>query len=164
MRIYVLRHGDAEDPSRRDSDEERELTEDGRSEVSHVARAARHAKSKADLVISSPYVRAIQSAEIAADQLGYSEQIARTKALEPHSDPLSVWEEIRTHKDLDHVVVVGHEPLLSRTVAHLLACPSLLVKMTTGTMVCIEMEDSGKQPRGVLRWMLTPKLARGNHG
>ena len=164
MRIYILRHGNAENPAHRKTDEERELTDEGRAEVSAVARRANHAKVRPDLVISSPYIRAVQTAQIAADELEYSDQIARSRVLEPDSDPQSVWEEIRTHTAVAQLLLVGHEPLLSRTVAHLLGCPSLVVKMATGTMVSVETEDFAKQPRAVLRWMLTPKLARGNHG
>jgi len=160
MRIYVLRHGDAEDPSRRASDEERQLTDEGKDEVHQVARAAKRSKIDLGLVISSPYIRAVQTAGIAGQVLGYSDDIATTNALEPHSEPQSVWEEVRVHGDVDHLLVVGHEPLLSRTVAYFLGVPSLLVKMTTSTLVCIEFTEFGKHPRGVLRWMLTPKLAR----
>jgi phosphohistidine phosphatase len=164
MRIYILRHGNAENPAHRKNDEDRELTDEGHEEVSAVARRARHAKVDPDLVISSPYIRAVQTAEIAAKDLEYSEQIARSRVLEPDSDPQSVWEEIRTHTNIAQLLLVGHEPLLSRTVAHLLGCPSLVVKMATGTMVSLDAEDLGRQPHATLRWMLTPKLARGNHG
>jgi phosphohistidine phosphatase len=157
-----MRHGDAEDPSRRDTDEERQLTQQGRVEVAQVARSAKHAKAVPELIISSPYIRALQTAEIAGEALGYSEHIGRTNVLEPHSDPQSVWEEIRVHKNVSHLLAVGHEPLLSRTVAYLLGTPSLLIKMTTGAMVCVEIDDFGKQPRAVLRWMLTPKVTSGN--
>src|SRR5689334_9019549 len=101
MRIYVLRHGDAEDPSRRSSDEERQLTDEGRSEVLRVTRAARRANADTDLIISSPYIRAVQTAEIAAEAFGYKGQIARSRVLEPHSDPQAVWQEVRVHKDVD---------------------------------------------------------------
>jgi phosphohistidine phosphatase len=160
MRIYLLRHGNAEDPSRRPTDEDRQLTDEGRDEVARVGRAVRRAKVDMSLVITSPYVRAVQTADIAVEALGYKGQVARTKALEPDSDPDAVWQEIRTHSGLEHLLLVGHEPLLSRTVAYLLGAPSLSVKMTTGSMVCVEADDFGKQPRCRLRWMVTPKVAQ----
>ena len=66
------------------------------------------------LILTSPYRRALQTAEIAAEVLDYKGELLRTKALEPGSEPPMVWEEIRVHKDESSILLAGHEPLFSR--------------------------------------------------
>ena len=53
----------------------------------------------------------------------------------------------------------GHEPLMSATVAYLLNSPSLLVDMKKAALVRIDVERPAAEPRGVLKWMLTPALS-----
>jgi len=111
------------------------------------------------LIVTSPYKRAVETAEIAASVLGYKDELLRTKALIPDSDPHSVWEEVRVHKDNEQMLLVGHEPLFSHLTAHLLACPTLQIDFKKGAIVRVDLEQFGVQPRGELRWFLTPRLA-----
>lgn len=159
MQIYMLRHGLAEDvkPPGRDSD--RALTAEGKKKLREVLRHARAAGVKPDLMLTSPYKRAIETAEVAASALGYSEAILRTKVLQPASDPPDVWEEIRVHKDAKELMLVGHEPLFGMVAAFLLGTPLLSIDFKKGALVRIDVNTMGAHPRGVLKWMLTPKLA-----
>lgn len=58
-------------------------------------------------------------------------------------------------------MLVGHEPQLSRLIAYFLACPELPVELKKGALVRLRFEKLGAEPRGVLKWMLTPPIARG---
>jgi len=159
MKIYLLRHGIAEEAHAGQPDSERSLTPEGKKKLRHVLRAAQAADLGISLIVSSPYRRAVQTAEIAAEALGYQGEMLRVKALEPGSNPRSVWEEIRTHKDQAEILLASHEPLLSSLTAYLLASPSLQIDFKKGAMVLIEMDRFGAEPHGVLKWILTPKLA-----
>ena len=77
----------------------------------------------------------------------------------PHGSPEAVWSELRDYRAESAILITGHEPLLSRLVAHLLAAPGLRVEMKKAAMVRIDVESFGAAPRGTLRWMITPKLA-----
>ncbi len=159
MEIYILRHGVAEEPQAGQPDSERALTPDGRKKLRNVLRAAGTAGVAPSLILSSPYKRALQTAQLAAEILGYKGEIVRTSALEPNSSPHAVWDEIRVHKDQGSILLAGHEPLFSRLMAYLLGSPELQVDFKKGALACIEVDRFGAEPHGVLRWMLTSKLA-----
>ena len=72
-----------------------------------------------------------------------------------------MWDEIRVHKDETRILLSGHEPLFSRLTAYLLGSPNLQVDFKKGAIACIELERFPAEPHGVLRWMLTSKLAGG---
>lgn len=159
MELYLFRHGIAEDalPGRRDSD--RALTEEGRKKTAEVVKTARRAGLDPSLIVSSPYLRAIETAKIAVDDLGYKRDIVKLDALVPHGSPDAVWHELRTFREEPAILLAGHEPLLSRLVAYLLAAPALRVEMKKAAMVRIDIETFGPSPHGTLRWMITPRLA-----
>lgn len=159
VQLYLLRHGIAEDNGPDGRDESRRLTSDGRTKLQAVLEAARAAGVRPNLIITSPLVRARQTAEIAAGILGYKETLVESKALIPSADPAEIWEEIRVHKSEDSVVLTSHEPLMSQMTAFLLGTPALQVDLKKGSIVRIDFDRFGPSPRGVLKWMLTPKLA-----
>lgn len=159
MEIYLLRHGIAEDVKAGQRDADRALTDEGIRKLHVVLKRARAAGVEPGLIISSPYRRALQTAEIAAAELKYKNEILRTKALVPESSPEAVWEEIRVHKDEPQILLSGHEPLFSALTAYLLNSPSLVVDFKKGAIVRIDADNLSAQPRGILKWMLSPKVA-----
>jgi phosphohistidine phosphatase len=161
MDLYILRHGIAEDAQAGQPDAERALTPEGRKKLRTVLRLAAAAGVAPSLMITSPYRRAVQSAQVAAEIFEYKGNLLRTKALEPGSSPESVWEEIRVHKDEPRILLAGHEPLFSRLTAFLLGAPHLRVDFKKGAIACVEIDRFPAEPHGALRWMLTPKLAGG---
>ena len=158
MRIYLLRHGIAEDGGPRTPDAKRELTVKGRSKLAGVLRLARGAEVQPELVLSSPLVRAAQTAEMAREILGVESPVQQTNALLPEGSPQRVWEELRGLRNLDGVLLAGHEPLLSHLAAWLLGAPALQVHMTKAALVSIELDGFRGEPHGVLNWMVTPKV------
>jgi phosphohistidine phosphatase len=159
MEIYVLRHGIAHDGKPGRPDAERALTAEGRDKLRAVLARARAAGAAPAAILTSPYVRAVETAEIAADVLGFRGNLERTAALEPDRSPYDVWDEIRARKHAASVLLAGHEPLLSALVAFLLGAPSLQVEMKKAALVRIDCDRFGAEPRGVLKWMLTPRLS-----
>jgi phosphohistidine phosphatase len=159
MRIYLLRHGIAEEASSRTPDFKRELTDEGRKKLAGVLRLARRAGVQPELVMSSPLVRAIQTGEMAREVLQVEAAVHETRTLVPEGSPRVVWEELRGLRNLEAVLLAGHEPLLSTLTAWLLGAPELHVHMAKAAMVSIEMDQFRGEPHGSLRWMITPKLA-----
>lgn len=159
MELYLFRHGIAEDvqPGKRDAD--RALLDQGRKKAADVVKAARRGGLNPSLIVSSPYLRAFQTAQVAADELGYQGEIVKIDTLVPHGSPESVWHELRAHRGESAILLAGHEPLLSSLTAYLLAAPALRVEMKKAAMVRIDIENFGPTPHGTLRWMITPKLA-----
>lgn len=159
MELYLFRHGIAEDGAPGKPDSARQLTHEGRRKTAAVAKMARGAGVEPSLILSSPYDRAVQTAQIAADELGYKGHILQTKALAPHSSPEAVWNEVRDHQSETSMLLAGHEPLLSHLTAWLLGAPSLRVEVKKSALIRIDVDGARAAPQGVLRWMVIPGLA-----
>jgi len=159
MLIFMVRHGIAEDTHRGGRDEDRELTEEGRLRLADVFRRMGKANIRPAVILTSPLVRARQTAEIAVQALKCGVAPETTPRLTPEATPEDVWDEIRDHREVQSLMLVGHEPLFSRTVAYLLNSPTLQVDVKKGSVTAIEVQSfRGGLPQGVLKWMLTPKL------
>jgi len=160
MELYLFRHGIAEDAPPGRPDSSRALTEEGRERSAAVVRMADAAGVTPSLIASSPYARAVQTAEVAAKEFGWKGELLQLPSLVPHGTPEAVWSDIRDLRDETAVVLAGHEPLMSKLAAYLLGAPGLVVDMKKSAMVRIDVGSLGPVPRGVLRWMIVPKLAQ----
>ncbi|HTS28583.1 MAG TPA: phosphohistidine phosphatase SixA [Bryobacteraceae bacterium] len=159
MQIYLLRHGIAEDARAGHPDSERALTGEGRDKLRRVLKRARQVGVEPATILSSPYRRAVETADVAAEVLGYQGKVLRTRALLPEASPFDTWDEIRSRKGDTSILLASHEPLMSSMVAFLLDCPALQVDMKKAALVRVDCERFGTEPQGVLKWMITPALA-----
>lgn len=159
MNICILRHGTAEDRSPGTSDAGRRLIKEGRRELKAVLRQARAAGVAPGLILTSPLIRAAETAAMAGRALGCS-RLVETKALLPDVAPAQVWREIGQQQELKEIMLVGHEPQLSRIASFLLEAP-LAVDLKKGALLRLAVQNQPGPPRGVLKWLLTPKLAGG---
>jgi phosphohistidine phosphatase len=158
MELYLFRHGIAEDAPPGRPDSSRALTAEGRERTAAVAKMARRAGVEPSLIASSPYVRAVQTAEVAAKEFGYKDELTQLPSLAPHGTPEAVWSDLRDLSDERAVLLAGHEPLLANLAAYLLNAPGLVIDMKKSAIVRIDLATLGTAPRGVLRWMIVPKL------
>jgi phosphohistidine phosphatase len=160
VRVYILRHGIAEEAEAGGSDAARALTAEGKQKLRMVLERAREAGVRPSIILTSPLKRALQTAEIAAAVLGVKRELITSNALAPLSTPQRVWNEIRT-QHTDRVLIAGHEPLLSQVVGFLLRCPSLQLDLKKGALVSLDVDTTEPGPHATLKWVLTPKLAGG---
>ncbi|HLH44725.1 MAG TPA: phosphohistidine phosphatase SixA [Bryobacteraceae bacterium] len=158
MNIYILRHGIAEDRDWGKSDALRQLTKQGKRELRAVLQRARAAGVGPDTILTSPLTRALETARIAAEELN-CQRLVEAKELMPEVAPPQLWKEIRAQNRVKNLMLVGHEPQLSRLAGFLLEAP-LSVDLKKGALLKIAVQDVNGPPRGVLKWLLTPKLAR----
>jgi len=156
VQIYLLRHGIAADGKPGRPDSERALTGDGREKLGRVLQRARTADCAPSLILSSPYRRAVETADIAAEVLQCRNPVVQTRALIPEAAPHESWEEIRMHRDEAAILLASHEPLMSSLAAYLLRSPALQVDMKKAALVRVDCERFAGEPHGVLKWMLTP--------
>ena len=159
MQIYLLRHGIAEDARPGMADADRALTPEGVKRLRDILKRARTAGVSPSAIITSPYLRARQTAELAKEILGFTGELAPSSKLTPMASPLESWSEIRTLQGETSLLLAGHEPHMSSFSAFLLGAPELRVDFKKGAMVRIDLTEFGVQPRGVLKWMMAPKLA-----
>ncbi|MBZ5577272.1 MAG: phosphohistidine phosphatase SixA [Acidobacteriia bacterium] len=156
MEVYLLRHGIAEDAPPGKSDADRALTPEGRQKLRRVLGRARAAGVEPTLILASPYRRAVETAEVAVESLGYRGKVVQTAALAPNAAPQEVWGEIRARRTEDSVLLASHEPLMSSLLALLLNSPALKVDFKKAAMARVDLDRFGAEPDGILKWMLTP--------
>lgn len=159
MEIYLLRHGIAEDAAPGKPDSGRALTEAGRQKLRRVLARAKDAKVQPDLILSSPYRRAVETAEEAVEALGYRGKVVQTQTLVPNADPHDTWDEIRTYKTEAGVLLASHEPLMSTLLGFLLNTPTLAVDFKKAALARVDCDRFGPAPHGTLKWILTPGTA-----
>jgi len=159
MQIFILRHGEAESHEARKADAARALTSKGKSEVRRVLSLARGANLNPNYVFSSPLLRARETAAIVRKLFG-TKNLVETKSLLPSANPQAMWKELAAMKNAKQVLLAGHEPHLSNLIRFLLGAP-VVVDLKKGALVRIDCDSLLGPPRGVLKWILTPRLVRG---
>lgn len=134
MKVWILRHGEAQPKAR--SDSARELTEHGREEV---LKSADHLIGKpVQRILASPYVRAQQSARLVHQVLGLREPIVTVPWLTPDSDPQRILTELDA-LGLEQVLLVSHQPLVGALIG-LLAHGNYQQAEPMGTASLAELE------------------------
>jgi phosphohistidine phosphatase len=157
MELYLLRHGDAEPREALAHDAERALTAKGKRDVQAVAAQAKIGNVRPDVVLTSPLLRAKETAAIAQKVLGVKRML-ETKALLPDISPETLWKELSTIEGAEHILLCGHEPSFSR-LAQFLLCAKVDVDFKKGAMLRITTPRAS-EPQGQLRWMITPRVVR----
>ncbi len=154
MQLIFFRHGPAGSKTEwRGPDAERPLTDDGRAVVAQAADLLARSGIRVDAVLTSPLTRARETAEIAAAALGCADRMADDERLGHGLDRTRLSAIVAEHAGAEVIVLVGHEPEFSATIA----------QITGGTVVVkkagIARVDVDEQSlRGVLVWLLPPRV------
>jgi phosphohistidine phosphatase len=162
MQLYIVRHGiaiDREDP-KCPSEAERFLTEEGVEKTKQVAKGIAALGLEVDLMISSPYARAMQTAAIFASALEYPKQkIRRTESLLPGAEPGAFLRELAREKNVSSVFCFGHAPHVDGLLAAAVGAPHHIATMKKAGVALVELKRLSP-PNGQLVWLVTPKLIR----
>jgi phosphohistidine phosphatase len=155
MKLYFLRHGEAGEPSEWAGDDAlRPLTDEGRKRMAREARTLERLDLGVDRVISSPLVRALQTAEIVASALRRRDRLVEDSRLGPGFGPDRLAEMLKENKASRDLLLVGHEPSMSATIGHLTGGTVTLRK---GGLARVDVPDRA-QLRGTLDWLFPPRL------
>ncbi len=158
MEIYILRHGEAEERAAGRADRDRKLTPRGKQRLKTVLKIARSAGVAPEIILTSPLRRARETAALAGAILG-CRRILETRSLLPGASPDQVWKEIGSQHKVEKILLAGHEPHLGSLIGLLLEAP-VMVDLKKGALVRIVTQARLGPPRGVLKWMMTPKVAK----
>lgn len=143
-------------------DSERPLTEEGRSRMRRVCAGLRELVPSIDVLASSPYTRAVQTAEIVADRYGIEPRdVVREDALVPDAalDSFIRWIQRRSRDGI--VAVVGHEPHLGLLVTWLMTgFAESRVEMKKGGVALLDFDGQPGAGLATLRWLLAPGQLR----
>ena len=159
MILYLVRHGIATDRTDPQSppDSERPLTAKGVQKSRQAALGLAETGAKPDVILTSPYVRAAQTAEIFAEALGVAqEKIRACEGLKPTGNPADVVKEA-AHLKAKEAMCFGHAPHLDQMISQLAGARGPFTSLKKAGVACLEQGTGG---RWELLWVLTPKLLR----
>jgi len=160
MKLYLLRHAIAveRDPNKYPDDSLRPLTAPGRKKMIKIADALCRMGLQVDLILSSPYLRARQTAEIARKSLHLKkDRLLLIDALAPSSDPGQLVAEIQAKYPVEKLMLVGHEPDLSSLISLLLSGDtSIPITMKKAGICCLSVEQLVAGKCAGLDWLINP--------
>jgi phosphohistidine phosphatase len=154
--IVLLRHGIAEEASAEKKDEDRGLTSEGHARMKEIARGLERVLPKAQAIYTSPLLRAVQTALWVSK--GYKSRVTinTTDALAPGASPKdfrAFMESVAERR----VIIVGHEPNLTRSMAALTGVDDAKLELKKGGCYGVRLLSDGT---GALEWMLAPRVLR----
>ena len=161
MNLFVLRHGIAVELGAPGfaRDAERSLTSEGQEKLQQIAKAMHWMDLAFDAILSSPYLRARQTAELIACSFKKVAKVELCEALAPGATSAQVIEALRRLKPApENLLLVGHEPNLSHLVSVLVGSRgSSCVVFKKGGLCKLVVHSLRPQPEASIEWLLTPK-------
>jgi phosphohistidine phosphatase len=160
--IYILRHGIAVERGTGTyaKDSERPLTAEGRKKMQRIAKTLRRFELSFDLILSSPYIRARQTAEIVAKFLKAERRLKFSEHLAAEGEAEDLINQLRgLYHSPRSVLLVGHEPYLSRLISVLLTGePDLGLTLKKGGLCKLTVPRLAYARSATLEWLLAPRL------
>jgi phosphohistidine phosphatase len=164
MDLYIIRHAIAQQLGQKNdfTDEKRALTSDGRDKMRDTARGLRKLGVELDLIMTSPLVRAVETAEIVAAAVGVNKkEIEQTANLAPGASADDLFAEIKKHTAAESIAIIGHQPDLGELVSKIVQGNNgLAITLKKGSVCCINVTETVPTLHGSLAWLLTPKQLR----
>lgn len=158
--LYLIRHGVAAEPGEAwPDDTKRPLTDQGVRRLRKAAAGLSELGVSFDVILSSPLVRARQTAEILAAGLQPRPPVTFSEALSPGAVYSAVLDELAQHVRCRRIALVGHEPGIGALAARLMGSRRAL-EFKKGAVVRIDVPTLPPTGAGALRWFLSPKLLR----
>lgn len=156
MQLYIVRHGAAGDSAEwQGPDKDRPLTKRGKQVTAQVADRLAELGVKPDAIISSPYVRARQTADILARGLHDTDRLESDARLVPGFGIADLMSLLTDYSDAGSLMIVGHEPDLGQVICELIGAERL--KMRKGSVALVDLPDP-HTARGQLQWVAPPAI------
>jgi phosphohistidine phosphatase len=159
--LYLVRHAIAAErgPNYPD-DRERPLTSEGIARFKRVVEGLKEFDVKPEIVLTSPLVRAMHTAELLVAGVGGKPRVETLEALAPGGRMAQVLEAIaKFSKRSHHIALVGHEPDLGELAVRLLRSRGT-IEFKKGAVCCIELDGATPTGPGALKWLLPPRALR----
>jgi phosphohistidine phosphatase len=155
--LILLRHGIAEEPTAAKRDEDRSLTAEGHSKMKEISRGLAEALPKTDAIYCSPLLRCVQTALWVSKGYSSKANVTTTDALAPGSTPEQFLQLVATIT-ARRVVIVGHEPNLTRALAAITGIADLrALELKKGACYGVRIGADGQ---ATFEWLLTPRVLR----
>jgi phosphohistidine phosphatase len=146
-----------------ETDGERPLSARGIKRMRKAARGLKRLEITFDALLTSPLLRARQTADIVAQAIGLNDRVEEISGLAPESSVDNLIFGLARFRGREHVLLVGHEPLLSQMMTFLLTGKkneSSNIPLKKGALCRIEVDGLPPDKPGTLHWLLAPKQLR----
>ncbi|MBV8372082.1 MAG: histidine phosphatase family protein [Candidatus Eremiobacteraeota bacterium] len=154
MKCYFLRHGLAGDPEQWPGDDfARPLTAAGEQRMAREAKTLAALALDLNIILTSPLVRAKQTAAIVAEKLDV--RVAEDARLGSGFNTRALGEILHERAQASAIMLVGHEPSMSATIGSVVGAARLDLKK--GGLACVNFDDPD-HPAGELLWLVPPKI------
>ena len=161
MKLYILRHGDAvESSDPKFKDVERPLTTKGIQRTKQLAEALEQMQVSFDAILSSPLVRARETAEIIARELKFTGKVDVTEYLTPFGSMENLVRQLTMLRPTPrNVLLAGHEPYLSGFISLLcIGGPGMGLEMKKGALCRLDVPAPSCGKCATLEWLLPPRV------
>lgn len=160
--IYIMRHGLAAGAgSGITDDSKRPLTPEGKMKMQEIAQGLARLGWELDWIVTSPLVRAVETARIVSDSFASEISIEISDVLRPGGSADALISLLAKHPNRKRVLVVGHEPDLSALAARLIGCGrGANLAFKKGGCCLIACDGFPLKSPGQLVWWLTPRVMR----
>jgi phosphohistidine phosphatase len=156
MNCYFLRHGIAVEPEKwSGSDFERPLTPEGRARMEREAKAIAALSLDLGAIVTSPLLRAKQTAEIVAERLDMGTKLVEDPRLGAGFNLERLGAILAAHADASAIVLVGHEPSMSATIGHSIG--GARIELKKAALAGVEFIDP-TSTSGTLFSLIPPKI------
>jgi phosphohistidine phosphatase len=161
LNLYIMRHAEAEDEAESGGDEARPLTVHGRERTRDAASGLRALGLRFDAILTSSLLRAAETAELVADEYANDSPPQVVPAFSPDVSPREALAALTPFARHREVLVVGHEPQLSRLAGLLLTSNgAVAIRLKKGACVALDLRKAIEPGAAELRWMLTQRQLR----
>lgn len=158
--LYIIRHGLAEARGEAYPDDSlRPLTADGIRRLKEIGQGLRALDVQFDAIVTSPFVRTRQTAEVLARAVAGRPPITNEPALAAGASPQAVLAVLAKHAGRRRIALVGHAPDVGELAARLIGARSGL-EFKKGAVCCIAVDALPPARAGALQWFLPPRMLR----
>ena len=161
MNLYIVRHAIAvtRGTPEYDDDSQRPLTDAGRKKMQKIVKGLSQQGAQFDVILTSPYVRARDTAKILAKEFDVKDKVAFSDNLIPPGNFENLINEIHEKHDVNNLALVGHEPMLSSLISWLTTGNTdMKVTLKKGGVAFLTADNLYQEGRATLEWLLTPSL------
>jgi phosphohistidine phosphatase len=153
MNIYLIRHGDSEGITKGMRDTERKLTPEGEIKIRNACLFWKNIIPGFDYILSSPYLRALQTAQIIASAYDHKKEIIIDKRLGCGSETEGLVELLNSFQS-GEIAIIGHQPDLSNHVSRLISGSGAFLEFKKGAIAKISFNSKVREGKGLLEFLV----------
>lgn len=157
MNLYLVRHAKAESASGKKADSERELTTEGITILRNTIEVWKNYLFKVDFIITSPVLRAVQTAEHIKNNFAFPSDILKEHLLKPGAESSDFLQIVKTHKS-ENLILVGHQPDLSNAISSFLGYDNFDIPFKPASIAKISFDGRPAPGRGFLEILIPPVI------